>query len=280
MLRDKLRRIGLIAAPPAAFTLMATSSLLADNYPYYNTFDTSSTVSTVANYNPPPIITRFDYGTGGPNATNGPLTSGGNQTNWSSVDNTAVDGSGGSIYQAVNYKSSPTAQDGAFTLDIENSDANAIVGATNVSFYIMLAPGSAVNSNEGAGTSQASSGYFQVAIRGAGYSFTNTGDVFVGTNPGNATDQGGNGWNFGDPTYSGTSDQGTWEYVSIPLTSADNVIRGLTFQDYNDDSSTRKITGVVGWYIDDLTITVPEPASLSLLGLAVPALLARRRKHA
>jgi len=273
MLGHKLRRLGILAGPPAAFTLMATSAAMAQ-YPYgTSTFDTSSTISTVASYNPPPIITRFDYGSGGPASTNA--------TGWSNAADHTGNG-GGSIMQSVTFKNSPAAQNGAFTVDITNATA---VPTSMISFYIMIAPGSAFSTQVGG--PGASSGYFQPVIRDSGYTFTNVPDVIV-----NGVDQGANGWNFGDPTYSGTSDQGSWEFIQIPITPAEQAasadsgtalnVRALTFQDYDDDTTGgRKIAGQVTWYIDDLTITpVPEPATLGLLGLAVPALLARRRKHA
>ena len=52
-------------------------------------------------------------------------------------------------------------------------------------------------------------------------------------------------------------------------------VRALTWQDFND--ATRNMNGTQLWYIDDLSITyqVPEPASLGLLSLSVPALLAQ-----
>jgi hypothetical protein len=273
MLGQKLRRLGILAGPPAALTLMATSAAMAQ-YPYgTQTFDTSASLSTVASYNPPPIITRFDYGTGGPSSTSGPLTNGGNQTGWSGAADHTGNG-GGSINMGLNFKNSPAAQNGAFTVDITN---NLAVPTTMLSFYIMIAPGSAFSTQVGG--PGASSGYFSPVIRNSSYAFTNVPDVIV-----NGVDQHANSWNFGDPTYSGTSDAGTWDFIQIPLdpTNATQNIRALTFQDYNDDTTGgRKITGVVQWYIDDLTITpVPEPATLGLLGLAVPALLARRRKHA
>jgi hypothetical protein len=288
MLRSKLQRLGLMAGVPTALTLLATSVAHAQ-YPYYNTFDDATTISTVASYNPPPIITRFDYGNGGPSSTN--------STGWSNAEDHTGNG-GGSVMQSITFSNSPVAQQGAFTLDIAGG---AGINVSNVSFYIMLAPGSAVNSDTSAGDAGASSGFFGVAIRNGSYDYITPGPGYPG-GPGNpsvnGTVQTGNGWNFGDPNYTGTSDQGTWEFVSIPLGPGDGIdtstgnnvvddsqgVRALTFSDYDDDSaSSRKITGTVTWYIDDLTLTqavVPEPATLGLLALSVPALMLRRRKGA
>jgi PEP-CTERM motif len=273
MLREKLRLIGIVVAPPAALTLMSAAPAMAD---YIHTFDSSGTVTNDTSgdsgqYGLDPslgvINSRFDYGSGGPPGTHA--------TGWSNAADFDVNG-GGSLMQSITFKSSPTAQAGAFTVDI----SGVPILATDLSFNIMIAPGSADSGTAGASFAAGSSGYFQVAIRDGSYDFTNVPDVFV-----NGVDQGGNGWNFGDPTYSGTSDQGTWEHIDIPLNpsvSTEN-IRALTFQDYDDDSSTsRLIAGQVTWYIDDLNITgnVPEPATLGLLALGVPALMMRRRKKA
>lgn len=259
-----MRGIGNRCGYLAAAVLLAGTSAAWAVYPFDTmTFDNSSTVSTVASYNPPPVIIRYDYG-------NGPVVAG--TTQWTSAADHTGNG-GGSIIMNNNFVASTTAEASAFTLDIMNSDGSAVT-ASNISFYIQVAPGSAVNQNQGAGTSAAGSGYFAVAIRGAGYSYTNTGNVFV-----NGNNAGGSGWNIGDPNYTGQSDMGTWEFISIPLTASDDVIRALTFQDYNDNNAGRTISGTVTTYLDDLTITpVPEPMSLAMLGLGLPALLVRRRK--
>ena len=95
-------------------------------YPYYNTFDDATTISTVASYNPPPIITRFDYGNGGPSSTN--------STGWSNAADHTGNG-GGSVMQSITFSNSPVAQQGAFTLDIAGGSG---INVSNVSFYIML----------------------------------------------------------------------------------------------------------------------------------------------
>jgi hypothetical protein len=261
MRRKNLYRVSLLAVAPAMLGLMAAPSARAA-YPFdLMTFDTASTVSTTVNYNPPPVITRYDYGGSGPNATH--------STGWDgTVDNTG--NSGGSIVQSANFDSS-AGQAAGFTLDITN---NLPVQASNLSFDIRLAPGSAFSTLTGPGTSGASSGFMQVAIRDGNYNFTNTGNVFV-----NGNNAGGNGWNFGDPTFSGTSDAGTWEHISIPLSGADSAVRAITIQDYDDNNAGRAFTGTVTWNIDNIQLTpAPEPASLALLGIGLPGLLMRRRR--
>ncbi|HEX3356629.1 MAG TPA: PEP-CTERM sorting domain-containing protein [Tepidisphaeraceae bacterium] len=260
MLRKDLYRVSLLAAVPAMLGLMGAPTAQAA-YPFdLMTFDTSSTVKTTADFNPPPIITRYDFGGSGPNATH--------STSWDgTVDNTG--NSGGSVVQSVNFDTSAN-QAAAFTFDITN---NLPVQASNLSFDIRLAPGSAF-SQLGPGTSGASSGFMQVAIRDGSYTFTNTGNVFV-----NGNNSGSNGWNFGDPTFSGTSDAGTWEHISIPLSGFDTAVRAITIQDFDDNNAGRSFNGPVTWNIDNIQLTpAPEPASLALLGLGVPTLLIRRRK--
>ena len=69
---------------------------------------------------------------------------------------------------------------------------------------------------------------------------------------------------------------GQWQTFTVNFATPVPV-RAITFQDYND--TTRDMNGPENWFIDNMSVTynVPEPASLGLLGLGVPALLLRRR---
>src|ERR1700722_4417017 len=67
----KLCRTELLAAAVAPAALLVLGSVAHAQTPYYpvngnvatiNTFDTAASFSTVVNYNPPPMIARFDYG--------------------------------------------------------------------------------------------------------------------------------------------------------------------------------------------------------------------------
>jgi hypothetical protein len=277
MLRHKLRRLGILAVPPAALCLMATSAAKAQPYVNYFPFDTSASVTSIHGYqseNPSAgiINSRLDYYTGISAASTG----------WTNAANYDTDPGGGSVKQSVTFPGvANSAEQVGFTFDMYWTAETV----TDISFYLQVAPGSATSSPTlGGSWATGSSGSFGVATRDAGYDWTGVPDMYVTdvTTSQNFGDQGG-GFNFGDPGYSGNSDAGDWLYIDMPFPSGVSVA-GLTFQDYDDDSpGGRIISGQVTWYIDDLTLTpmpVPEPACLGLLGLSVPALLARRRRTA
>jgi hypothetical protein len=266
-MRSFQNRIGLCVGATATL-LLAGASVSRAAYPFDTmTFDTASTITTSANYNPPPVGARFDFGDGNPSLA------GNSSTAWAgSVDHTGNDG--GSIALTSAYVDSETGNDekAGFTLDL----APSAVNAASISFYLMLDPSSPVDENTGAG---ASSGYAQIGIRDNSYNFASANNISV-----NGSNQ-GSGWNLGDPTYSGTSDKGTWEYISIPLDNTDNMVRAITIQNYDENAnvanggSGRVLNGTLTMYIDDLTIApTPEPAALALLGLALPGMMIRRRR--
>ncbi|MGD0769986.1 MAG: PEP-CTERM sorting domain-containing protein [Tepidisphaeraceae bacterium] len=273
MLRHKLRRLGILAVPAAAVSLMATSAAKAQPYVNYFPFDTSSSVTNLQaeQYENPSggvLNTRLEGGYTGISAYS---------DGWTNAANYDGDVGGGSVKQSVTFNGvlgSPGKA--AFDLDMYWTAETVY----NISFYLQVAPGSADSGANGASYAAGSSGYFGVATRDQNYDWTTVPDTYVTdvTTSQNFGDQGG-GFNFGDPGYSGNSDAGDWLYINMPFPNGVSVA-GLTFQDYvNNDANTR-VAGNVTWYIDDLTLSVPEPASLGLLGLTVPALLMRRRKIA
>jgi hypothetical protein len=238
-----------LALAPIAGSLMATSVADAQFTTYTNTFDNSSSFQTIANYNPPPIAVRYDYGGLGPTLTHTVAFA-------PSVDDTGNGGGsvklGWTFYSTAPDPANSSFPDGsesaAFTFDLFPSPGYEV---TNISFNLMVGVGSAEGSNE-------SNGYFQVFTRDANYNDNAT--PFAE--------------NLGNPTYDGSNDAGTWESINIPLSPAAQT-RAITLQDYSNG-----INGSETLYIDNLSVTyesVPEPASLGLLSLSIPALLARRR---
>jgi hypothetical protein len=278
MLMERLRRLGTVAAAPGAVLLAGAAVAHAQSYypaddasnpMIIDTFDNSSSFfnytdnSGDANswYNvwvPPPPNVRFDYG--------GPSTTHHNSATWSSTNDDTGNGGGSlELSQTFNYAAFGS-ESSANTMDIYWSD---VVGAggqlpTGLSFDIEVDPNSTVGLN---GTFP-EYGYFQVFTRDDSYNENATSTLFV-----NGNNEGG-GFQLGNPTYSSTgTDAGTWDQVYIPLSGVNQTIRGLTFQLYNNAN----ITGSVNYYIDNVQIYVPEPASFGLLGLGVPLLLKRRR---
>jgi hypothetical protein len=239
-----------MALAPIGASLVATSIAGAQTATYTNTFDDSSSFQTSANYNPPPISMRFDYGGSSPTAHHSIAWTG-------AQDDTG--NSGGSVDLgwafAAAYDGGETS---AFTSDIfpyTTTPDTPGYAVTDISFNLMVDPSSTKDIYGGYG-------YFQVATRDESYNWIDT------------------GFNeeLGDPSYNPNgSDAGTWETINIPLSGIN--VRAITFQDYTDDPSGRNINGPETIYIDNLSVTyqVPEPASLGLLGLGVPALLMRRR---
>ena len=280
MLIERLRRLGLAATVPAAFLLAGAAGANAQSYyPTDNgsnpmtidTFDNAGSFTNItassgagAWYNvwtPPPPNVRFDYG--------GPSTTPHHTTTWSATnDNTGNGGGSLELGQTFNYAAFGS-ESSAQTMDIYYSD---VVGAggqlpTGLSFDIKVDPASTVGLN---GTFP-EYGYFQVFTRDDSYNENAVSDTFV-----NGNDEGG-GYQLGDPTYSTSgTDAGTWDHVYVPLSGVNQTLRGLTFQLYNNAG----ITGTVNYYIDNVQVYVPEPASLGFLGIGLPALLMRRRAKA
>lgn len=247
-------------------------------------------------WSPPPPNVRFDYsgsshittgvswsngssaGPNGAGANNGyddtPATNGGfygsttSNTPNSPVAGTAAD-TGGALALSSNVPAglAGSGESIAFTMDIYY---NPVVGAngqlpTGLSFNILVDPTSTLTD----ASFPAGYGYFQVFTRDNSYNENSTSNILV-----NGNNVGG-GWELGNPTYNATSDAGTWDSVYVPLTGANQTLRALTLQEYTNGGS-----GTLTYYIDNVQVYVPEPASLGAVGIAVSGLLLRRRRAA
>lgn len=169
---------------------------------------------------------------------------------FSTAQNSAGAAGSGSVLFSQDFDGTPGGK-AAFTATIFGAPTDA----TNISFDLLVDPASATT---GAG---GNAGFFSVSTR-----LTNN-YTFTGTSLGENLN---------------SADFGTFQHINIPLTAAQgDALRAITIQDYN--GSTPPITGTVNYYLDNLVVTtapVPEPASLSLIGLAGAGLLARRKRRA
>lgn len=233
-----------------AATIGFTVTAKAD---YSQTFDTASSFTpNVRNYNPPPMGAAFDYGGFTPQLTASVAYS-------SAQNNTAGNPTSGSVQLSWNFNAGDGGESAAFTFDVLPYSSTPTV-FTSLSFDIMVDAGSTPDSYGGYG-------YFQVATRDESYNFNDTGYAQELANPG-----------YGSPANPGA---GVWQHISINLTGADSIIRAITFQDYADQSGGRIITGPETLYIDNIYLTaqIPEPMSVTLLGLGMTGLLYLRRSR-
>jgi len=273
-----LRRLELLSVATAGVMMWGGSAAKAQ-VPYYpvsgnvatiNTFDTAASFSTVASYNPPPMIVRFDNGGASPSAhhsiawSNGSLPGGYDDTastGGPGAQGTAGD-TGGSLKLSQTFHGSSDGSVGsAFTFDVYPGGGDQMV--TKISWNLLVDPTSTGVDQYGG------YGYFQLFTRDLNYSYTATPAITV-----NGVLQGGNGYEVGNPTFS-APDKGTWESLSVSFATPVDV-RALVFQDYSRNTQN----GTFIYNIDNLQMTlanVPEPASLGLLALGLPALLKRRR---
>jgi len=247
-----------------------------------STFDNTGTFSTVATYNPPPVIVRFDYGSPTPTAqhhiswSNGSVAGGYDNTpstGGPAHQGTALD-TGGSLQLSQTFSTSDGYGQSAFIFDIYPTPG---VGVTAVSFDILVNPLTTLPADANHGF-----GYFQFVQRLTdSYVYTEVDQsVYVNGNligTSGSSPYSGPGMNLGNPSYGPNSDTGTWDHVEIDYSSPQADLRALSLQDYINGPGRN---GVLVYNIDNLEVTtvpVPEPASLGLLALSVPALLARRR---
>jgi len=183
---------------------------------FTNTFDSSASFDNGRNYNPPPMGVAYDYG----NAT-------ANSVAWASGPTYDAGGSPTSGSLELNWTWNYTANGAGsadFTMDLFPSAIDCSGGT--LSFDIMVDPSSTAGG-------YSDYGYFQVFTRDESYNTTGT-----SLGEGLITAAGGT--------------TGGWGHVSIVL-GADTLVRGLTFQDYND--SGRAINGSETIYIDNLKLT-------------------------
>jgi len=278
-----LRRLELLSVATAGVMIVGGSVANAQA-PYYpqsgniatiNTFDTASSFSTVATYNPPPMIVRTD-GTVYAQNVSAKWSNGGAAGGW---DNTASTGgpanqgtpadTGGALQLSQTFTSSAGSHGMSWTFDIYPGGADEMV--TSVSFDILVDPKSTGISQYG------DYGYFQLAQRNDSYGYTRADQTLyengklVGKTGGSIYS--GPGISLGNST--GSPDVGVWDHLEYDF-STPQVVRAITLQDYSRSAQN----GPVIYDIDNLQlglVPVPEPASLSLLALGVPALLKRRR---
>lgn len=256
MRENKLRKAVSVALAPVGAALIATSMASAQTGTFTNTFDNSSSIVLVRDYNPPPESFVFDYGGSGPTAHH--------SVAWTGAENDGGPAGSGSVQLSWTFNGpSSGGATAAFTTDVFPYATGTQPGAmvTDISFNLMVDPSSTQDKYGGYG-------FFQVFTRDESYNVVST--------PFSEE--------LGNPSYGGpsTSDAGTWESINIPF-STPVPVRGITLQDYDDGSTTgRDIVGPETIYIDNMSITyeVPEPASLGLLGVSLPALLMRRRSKA
>jgi hypothetical protein len=179
----------------------------------------------------------------------------------STLDNTG--NGGGSVKFSQNF-AEPTAgaEGSAFDMDLTGGGAEQPV--SQISLDLKVNPTSLGGGTDAYG----GFGYFQVFTRNDSYSYDSVPDIID-----NGTDLHANGFELGDPFFSGTDYN--WEHLVINFSTPVSP-RALVFQDYSD--AGRAMNGAVIYNIDNVQLVgVPEPATLSLLGLSLPALLMRRR---
>jgi hypothetical protein len=255
MSKRKLGLVGLLAGAPAVLFATAwasASSVVVSTFDNSSSFTTSSGFPAYGSYGldnntggPQVPNVRFDNGDPTPTSTFSPT--------WSSTD-FANSPSSGSL--AVTWDWNEPAEGGgnmAFTMDIFNNAETF----TNLSFDIMVAPGSAVDQYGGIG-------YFQMVTRNQNYAYNGI-STFAEE--------------LGNPTYS-SPDEGTWEQINIPLPggppgTSNQIVRALTFQ---INGGGRTLQGQDTIFIDNVVLSVPEPASLGMIAFAGPAMLLRRRR--
>jgi hypothetical protein len=242
MRKNRLRNSILAAAAPIGVSLLATPMAGAQTATYTNTYNTSSSITTInaGVYDGSSENWRFDYG----GSSDTPKAN--HSVSWSGAeDNTpATEPNGGSVNLTwLDSEPSGGSSAAAFTTDLFAYPGNNV---TNISFDLLVAASSPVDTYGGYG-------YFQLFTRNENYSEAGTSVA----EELNAT-------------------PGVWQHFNVSFSTPAQV-RALTWQDFND--ATRDMNGTQSWFIDNLSITyqVPEPASLGLLGAGIPALLMRRR---
>lgn len=257
MRSQMLRRVELLSLATAGVMIWGGSVASAQ---FSNTFDTSASFTTVATYNPPPMVVRFDYGAPSPTAHHSIAFD-------ATQDNTGNSGGSLKLTQLWNA-ASDGAGSSAFVFDVFASPGELI---NSFSYDVKINAATTANTDPNHGY-----GYFQFAPRlGDSYSFDEryqklyVNGTLIGSS--GASQFSGPGYEFGNPDYSGATHTG-WDHVEVDFTQPVNM-RALTLQDYNNGN----INGSLVYNIDNFVVTVPEPASLGLLALGVPALLKRRR---